>query len=99
MRPRRSPSEPLRSHAIRGFHATRGLLLLVICFFAERSASSQESTTPSVAESIANEIRSVFERTKKCVVRIEASDEHGQLSGSGFYVDPAGTIYTSYTIG
>jgi S1-C subfamily serine protease len=73
--------------------------LLTACVFAGRSASAQDTAEPTVAESIAKEIRSVFEKTKKSVVRIEASDEHGQLSGSGFFVDPAGTIYTSYTIG
>ncbi|HET6408386.1 MAG TPA: S1C family serine protease, partial [Chthoniobacteraceae bacterium] len=60
---------------------------------------AQEKVAPSVAESIANEVRTVFEKTKKCVVRIDASDEHGQLSGTGFFIDPAGTICTSYTIG
>jgi serine protease Do len=32
-------------------------------------------------------------------VRIEASDRHGQLSGTGFFIDPNGTLYTSYTVG
>lgn len=99
MRPRRSPSEPLRFSAIQGFHATRSVLLLTACFLAGRDGFAQDVAAPSVAESIANETRAVFERIKKCVVRIEASDEHGQLSGSGFYADPAGTIYTSYSIG
>jgi serine protease Do len=99
MRQRRSPSEPLRSRVDRGFHGTRSALLVAVCVFVGRGAAGQNATTPSVAESIANEVRSVFEKSKKCVVRIEASDDHGQLSGSGFYVDPAGTIYTSYTIG
>jgi serine protease Do len=89
----------LRSHVIRGFHATRSVLLVAVCILGERSVSAQDTTAPSVAESIANEVRAVFDRTKKCVVRIEATDDHGQLSGTGFYVDPAGTIYTSYTIG
>ncbi len=53
----------------------------------------------SVAESLASEISVVFERAQKAIVRIEATDRHGRLSGTGFFVDPAGTIYTSYTIG
>ncbi len=53
----------------------------------------------SVAESLATEVHAVFERAQKAVVRIEATDRHGQLSGTGFFVDPAGTLYTSYTIG
>ncbi len=54
---------------------------------------------PSVAESLATEIRAVFAKAGRAVVKIEASDRHGQLSGSGFFIDPAGTLYTSYTIG
>jgi serine protease Do len=60
-------------------------------------AVAQEA--PSVAESLATEVRAVFARAGRAVVRIEAEDKHGQLSGSGFFIDPAGTLYTSYTIG
>lgn len=54
---------------------------------------------PSIAEALAAEVRAVFERARKSVVRIEAIDEHGHLSGTGFFIDPNGTLYTSYTIG
>lgn len=53
----------------------------------------------SVLESITQEVRSVFERSKNAVVKIEAVDDHGKLAGTGFFIDPNGTIYTSYTIG
>src|SRR5262245_2735103 len=112
MRPRgRFLSEPLRSDEVRAFRAapcdqTRRirvpfLLAAVIFVFAAKNASAQDTSTstPSVADSIASEVRGVFERAKKCVVRIEATDDHGHLSGTGFFVDPAGIIYTSYTIG
>lgn len=61
--------------------------------------AEENGKTPSVAESLAGEVRAVFERAQKAVVRIEATDRHGKLSGTGFFVDPAGTLYTSYTIG
>jgi S1-C subfamily serine protease len=48
---------------------------------------------------IANEVRAIFERCAKAVVKIRASDQHGDLSGTGFFVDPTGTIYTSYSVG
>jgi S1-C subfamily serine protease len=54
---------------------------------------------PSVAEALASEVRAVFQRASKAVVRIEATDEHGHLSGTGFFIDPNGALYTSYTIG
>ena len=62
--------------------------------FAQESA-----TAPSVAESISQEVRAVFQKCRKAVVKIEATDVHGPLSGSGFFVDPNGTILTSYTVG
>jgi len=94
-----SEVERRRGHTVRAH--VRFILAVVVCVFAERSVSAQDAPAPqpTVADSLANEIRAVFERTKKSVVRIEAVDDHGQLSGTGFFVDPAGTIYTSYTIG
>ena len=45
------------------------------------------------------DIQRVFDQAKAAIVRITAEDEHGRLAGSGFFIDPSGTIYTSYTIG
>ncbi len=45
------------------------------------------------------DLQRVYERSKDAVVRIEAQDDHGRLSGSGFFVDPSGTIYTAYEVG
>jgi S1-C subfamily serine protease len=54
---------------------------------------------PSVAEAIANEVRTVFEKCRKAVVRIQALDTHGMLYGTGFFIDPNGTLVTLYTVG
>lgn len=62
------------------------------------SVSAQEAPR-TVAENLAVEVGALFEKAKKAVVRIEATDDHGRLSGTGFFVDPAGTLFTSYTIG
>src|SRR5215831_11529291 len=51
------------------------------------------------AGAISREVKSVFERCGKSVVKIRAVDEHSELSGTGFFVDPTGTIYTSYSVG
>lgn len=59
-------------------------------------AAAQE---PGVFESIQQEIRAVFEKSCPAVVRIEAMDDQGALAGTGFFVDPNGTLYTSYTVG
>lgn len=67
--------------------------------FSQDAPAAPEPTPPSVAETLAGEVQSVFARVKNAIVRIEATDRHGKLSGTGFFVDPAGTLYTSYTIG
>ena len=51
------------------------------------------------ATTISREVKDVFERAAKAVVKIQASDEHGELSGTGFFVDPMGTLYTAYSVG
>src|SRR4249920_3522640 len=49
--------------------------------------------------SISTEVKRVFDQAKNAVVRIEAEDEHGRLAGTGFFIDPAGTIITAYEVG
>lgn len=70
--------------------------LIAAAFLARATA---QDAPASVAESLALEVRTVFESARKAVVRIEATDQRGPLSGTGFFVDPSGTIFTSYTIG
>jgi serine protease Do len=49
--------------------------------------------------SICSEVKRVFDEAKNAVVRIQAEDEHGRLAGTGFFIDPAGTIITAYEVG
>ena len=51
------------------------------------------------SSSIAHEVKTIFERCAKAVVKIHAADQHGELSGTGFFVDPTGTLFTSYSVG
>lgn len=48
----------------------------------------------SIADSISSEVRKVFEEHKDAVVKVRATDGLGIRFGSGFFSDPAGTIYT-----
>src|SRR4051812_45183505 len=73
--------------------------LSVLTAFPAKPAPPEENAAPSVAEAIADEVRLLFQKCRKAVVKIEATDRHGRLSGSGFFIDPNGTLYTSYTIG
>jgi len=58
------------------------------CYAQEQSASS-----------ISREVKDIFARSAKAVVKIRGVDQHGKLSGTGFFVDPAGTLYTAYSVG
>ena len=33
------------------------------------------------------------------MVKIRGTDQHGDLSGTGFFIDPAGTLYTAFSVG
>ena len=80
----------LRGRAARfaSFIALVGLLLVP-------ALRAQEDT----AGAISREVKALFERCGHAVVKIHAVDEHSELSGTGFFVDPTGTIYTSYSVG
>ena len=51
------------------------------------------------ATSISREVRDVFDHSAKAVVRIHGVDEHSDIYGTGFFVDPTGTLFTAYTVG
>lgn len=48
---------------------------------------------------ISQQVRDLFERAAKAVVKIHGIDEHSEICGTGFFVDPTGTLYTAYTVG
>jgi serine protease Do len=51
------------------------------------------------ATAISREVKEIFDRSARAVVKIRAVDQHGKISGTGFFVDPAGTLYTAYSVG
>jgi serine protease Do len=63
------------------------------------AASLSAQQTPDSAVFLSREVKDVFDRCAKAVVKIEATDQHGELSGTGFFVDPTGTLYTAYSVG
>ncbi len=73
------------------------------CFFAVvllvLASGQHVSGKDGVIESITAEVGKIFARSKDAVVKIEGTDRHGKLSGTGFFVDPNGTLITSYSIG
>src|ERR1700736_2953238 len=62
-------------------------------------ASLFAQQTPESPIAISREVKEVFDHCAKAIVKIEATDQHGELSGTGFFVDPTGTLYTAYSVG
>src|SRR5947207_794747 len=73
--------------------------LSTLTSYPAAAASLSAQQTPESATSLSREVKDVFERCAKAVVKIEATDQHGELSGTGFFVDPTGTLYTAYSVG
>jgi len=51
------------------------------------------------ASTVSREVKDVFSRASHAVVKIHGVDEHSDIYGTGFFVDPTGTLYTSYSVG
>lgn len=69
--------------------------LFILIFAIALSARAEDPSTSSISR----EVKDIFERCKKAVVKIHGDDEHSELSGTGFFIDPTGTIYTAYSVG
>src|SRR5437764_4147472 len=48
---------------------------------------------------ISHEVKDIFQRASKAVVKIHGLDQHSPICGTGFFIDPTGTLYTAYTVG
>jgi len=73
---------------------SRALLALAFCALIIPVRGQEASST-----SISREVKDVFEKSAKAVVKIRGTDQHGDLAGTGFFIDPAGTLYTAYSVG
>jgi len=69
-----------------GSKALLSCALLVVPIAATRA--------DDVADKVNVHIQQIFEDQKDAVVKIESTDVLGHLSGTGFFADPSGTIYT-----
>jgi len=79
--------------------SAEGVRLLARLAFFAAAASLSAQQIPESATSLSREVKDVFDRCAKAVVKIEATDQHGELSGTGFFIDPTGTLYTAYSVG
>ena len=70
-------------------------LALGLSFAAVPLSYAQEQS----AITISQQVKDIFGRMANAVVRIHGDDEHSEISGTGFFIDPTGTLYTAYTVG
>jgi S1-C subfamily serine protease len=78
---------------------SRGRRAVLMALVAAVSLATPVLRGQDTAGAISREVKTLFERYGNAVVKIHAVDEHSELSGTGFFVDPTGTIYTSYSVG
>ena len=59
---------------------------------------AQAQTQAPSTTSISREVKEVFDKSAKAVVKVRGTDEHGEFAGTGFFIDPTGTLYTAYAV-
>src|SRR6266481_1599037 len=74
----------------------RTLFALALIFFSGGGLLFAQEQS---ATAISQHVKDIFARAAKAVVKIHGVDEHSEICGTGFFVDPTGTLYTAYTVG
>src|SRR6267378_3076852 len=93
----------------------KAVFALIFCFSASLLFAQEQTTKTgsdrvkdtfervmaqaASATAVSHQVKDVFERAAKAVVKIHGVDEHSPICGTGFFVDPTGTLYTAYTVG
>lgn len=73
--------------------------LACLVTFGAVTLRGSETNGAQVLDAIQHQVLDLFERCRDAIVRIEGADSDGKLSGTGFFIDPNGTLYTSYSVG
>ncbi len=74
--------------------ARRTAHLPLIGFVILAGAFSAFAQEGDLGESLAGRVKELFTFNRSAVVKIQSSDQHGSIEGTGFYADSTGTIYT-----
>ena len=62
-------------------------------------AKPAPSQPDALSRGVSEAMGEVMRANGDAICRIEGDDEHGHLSGTGFFVDADGTVLTSYSVG
>src|SRR5437764_9437610 len=87
-----------RSRRVAGGNLAAGLKQAIVALLLV-AASSRLGAQDQSATSISHEVKDIWEHASKAVVKVHGVDEHSEIFGTGFFIDPTGTLYTSYTVG
>lgn len=68
------------------------------CLLAEEPAGKPPEGEPTSPSRVSEEVTGIFAKASPAVVRITGEDEHGKLFGTGFLINPNGTIFTAYSV-
>ena len=60
---------------------------------------SADDDAGKMLDAIQQRVLAVYENSGAAVVRIEATEGRDRVVGTGFFIDPNGTLYTSYSVG
>src|SRR5438067_13883843 len=74
----------------------RSVIAIALIFWSGGSLLFAEQQS---ARTISEHVKEIFGRAAKAVVKIHGVDEHSEICGTGFFIDPTGTLYTAYTVG
>ncbi len=79
----------------------RGPLALAACglIFGAARLFSAEEDAGKMLDAIQQQVRAIYDSSGAAVVRIEATAGRDRVAGTGFFIDPNGTLYTSYGVG
>jgi serine protease Do len=91
---RSTPGHPEQSEGSLFGGCKIAIIALIFCSSASLLYAQEQS-----AAVISHEVKEIFERVSKAVVKIHGLDQHSPICGTGFFIDPTGTLYTAYTVG
>src|SRR5438046_10557151 len=66
---------------------------LIFCSGASLLFGQEQSAT-----ALSHQVKDIFERAAKAVVKIHGIDEHSARCGTAVFIDRTGTLYPAYTV-
>ncbi len=88
----------MRRSASKTARALRASRLPVLALAAVIGVAPLLAEDGNPAENIADRVKEIFDFNRNGVIKIQSSDTHGRMEGTGFYADSSGTIYTGLDV-